>query len=410
MSGRSKSTRCLRAVLIGAAAGVVSASVVAPAAKAQGAPEIVWRHQGHAPGYDVYAVAFSSGGDILASGSEDFDIRLWRSSDGTHIRKIDDHGWVMSVGFSPDGELLASATAGFDMAVRLWRVSDGSLVRTLTVPDVHAQAVAFSPDGAVVASGWSDGNVRLWRVSDGALLRTLTGHAGYVESVVFFADGQTLASCGAWPNGRTVKLWRVSDGSLIRTLEHGRQVHDVAISADENLLASAGSDGLKLWQVSDGTLVRTMPLTPTNAVSFSPDGRVLVSGGGTVRLWRVSDGALLRNYTDATKETYGVRFSIDGVTYAYATRGGWVTVARNPFVGTEECGWLAKIKAKCKDNGATVIGKLAKSLPNSPVTFTLDGKNPIERTTNGRGKAKVKYTEQAPGPHKVASCDLEAGC
>jgi WD40 repeat protein len=136
---------------------------------------------------------------------------------------------VSSVAFSPDGSLLASGSR--DRTIKLWRVADGSLVRTITGHTGEVNSVAFSPDGSLLASGSEDRTVKLWRVADGALLRTLEGHTGSVRSVAFSPDGSLLASAGqecverdSWGNcirwRGTIRLWRVADGSLVRTL-HG---------------------------------------------------------------------------------------------------------------------------------------------------------------------------------------------
>jgi len=74
------------------------------------------------------------------------------------------------------------------------------------------------------------------------------------------------------------------------------------------------------------------------------------------------------------------------------------------------CGPEAVLTAKCKGGGTKVTGSLKKATPDTPVTFTLDGENPVEATTNRKGKAKVKYTGQAPGAHTVGVCALEEGC
>ncbi len=160
----------------------------------------------------------------------------------------------VSVAFSPDRELLASGSS--DSAIRVWRLSDGSL-RTLEGHADSVNSVAFAPDGETLASGSSDGTVWLWRASSGALLRTLEGHVDGVNSVAFAPDGEMLASGSS---DRTVRLWRVSDGALLRTMEgHTDEVQSLAFAPDGETVASASLDGtVRLWQVSDGAPLRTL--------------------------------------------------------------------------------------------------------------------------------------------------------
>jgi serine/threonine protein kinase len=264
----------------------------------------------------VNSVSFSPDGRLLASGSVDKTIKLWRVSDGALVRTLTGHtGDVLSVSFSPDGSLLASGSGYGDRTIKLWRVSDGSLVRTLKGYTSWVRSVSFSPDGRLLASGSNDKTIKLWRVADGLEVRTLTGHTGDVLSVSFSPDGRLLASGS---KDGTIKLWRVADGALVRTLTgHTDWVTSVSFSPDGSLLASGGVDNtIKLWRVSDGSLVRTLTghTDWVNSVSFSPDGRLLASGSvdKTIKLWRVSDGALVRTLTGHTGDVLSVSFSPDG--------------------------------------------------------------------------------------------------
>ena len=114
---------------------------------------------------------------------------------------------VDAVAFAPDGRLIASGNV--DNLVRLWQTATGQLWRTLTGHSSGVTSVAFSPDSALVASGSWDGTVRLWLVQTGATVRTLTGHDNLVSSVAFSPDGTFVAS-GSGDN--TVRLWQVQTG------------------------------------------------------------------------------------------------------------------------------------------------------------------------------------------------------
>jgi serine/threonine protein kinase len=205
------------------------------------------------------------------------------------VRTLKGHtDWVNSVSFSPDGSLLASGS--LDKTIKLWRVADGSLVRTLTGHTDAVTSVSFSPDGSLLASGSLDKTIKLWRVADGLEVRTLTGHTDAVTSVSFSPDGRLLAS-GSWD--KTIKLWRVADGLEVRTLTgHTDLVLSVVFAPDGSLLASGSLDKtIKLWRVVDGSLVRTLTghTERVRSVSFSLDGRLLASGSAddTIKLWQV---------------------------------------------------------------------------------------------------------------------------
>jgi WD40 repeat protein/tRNA A-37 threonylcarbamoyl transferase component Bud32 len=270
----------------------------------------------------VVSIAFSPDGEMLASGMSDDLVHLWRVDDGSHLRTLEGHEshMVYSVAFSPDGTMVASG--GWDETARLWRVSDGTPVHTLDGHDGRVYTVAFSPDGTMLAtgSGYDDYRVRLWRVSDGSLVRVLEGHDDGVKCVAFSRDGMLLASAG---DDRRIILWQVSDGALLRTLGGGARdpdISSVAFSPDTTLLASGG-DGMlvKLWRISDGSIVHSLEHQYVGSVAFSPDGQSLASASETVvNLWRVSDGTLAFTLTAHTDKIGSIALSPDGTVIASA--------------------------------------------------------------------------------------------
>jgi WD40 repeat protein len=162
----------------------------------------------------VRCVNWSRDGKTLASSSEDKTIKLWSAATGEEQATLKEQTQVWSVVFSPDGKTLASASGGVDKngqalpvgEVKLWNVFTKRERATLTGRKSLVNAVAFSPDGKVLASGGEDRLIHLWDVETGLERATLKGHVGAVDSVCFSPDGKTLASYGG---DGTIKLWDV---------------------------------------------------------------------------------------------------------------------------------------------------------------------------------------------------------
>ena len=231
------------------------------------------------------------------------------------------HSPVPSVAFSPDGALLASGSQ--DGTVRVWQVADDQRfgqapLHTLKVSTGGQEAgyshdVAFSPDGTVLAFGLPDGSVRLWQMSDGALLHTLEGQSGKVCSLAFSPNGRVLAA-GTWDG--PINLWRATDGTLLRTMEgHTGGVVSMVFSPDGTTLASTSLDGpTKLWDTTNATLIHELE-TPAASIAFSPDGSMLATAGAADdqrRLWSTDDWKPTQKLESARGGMGNVDFSPDG--------------------------------------------------------------------------------------------------
>lgn len=261
----------------------------------------------------VTRVSFSPDGQLLASGSES-GTRLWKL-DGTLLKTFtgSQDSRIPDVSFSPDGQTIAAA--GNDGKVRLWK-PDGTLIKVLSQVGA-VRAVAFSPDGQLLASG-GDAEARLWK-ADGTPLAKLPG-VGIVWTVAFSPDSQLLALAGS---DQTVALL-TREGKRLRTFKgHNDFITSVSFSPDGRTIASASIDGvLKLWTLAGQVIFsRTGHAKAIYGVAFRPDGKLLAtaSADNTIKLWK-PDGTIVANLYGHRGLVNGVKFSPDGKTLASASQ------------------------------------------------------------------------------------------
>ena len=256
--------------------------------------------QGHT--HAITRLAFSPDVQTLASSSLDQTIRLWVLVDHASLPDLSQPRHILpelaeQLAFSPDGALLAS---GSFHHLSLWVVATGELRQRLTGHTGRISALAFSPDGATLASAGYDQTIQLWNVQTGQAEQKLYGQARAVELVQFSPDGATLVSSHY---DHTVHLW-ARDGRHLQTL-YGHQdvVRHMACSprpvGSRRLLATGGNDQvIQVWDMRSGehrfNLRRHASAVQTLAFSLSPAGArtVLASGGGdtVICLWDVDTG------------------------------------------------------------------------------------------------------------------------
>jgi WD40 repeat protein len=209
----------------------------------------------------VRALAFNAKGDRLASASLDTTFVIWDTDRGEKVLSQKAAHPLLSVAFDPAGDhVLAGGENG---VLQRWPLHGDGPPHNLGKPEwgQHANGVrylAFSRDGAFLATAGSDAIVWLWDARTYRPLEKLVGHVGTVTAVAFSPDGRRLASAGM---DGTVKIWDTTSfqevGAVARRPEvlslGGQYASALALAFDSagHLLASAHRDeAVRLW---DGT-------------------------------------------------------------------------------------------------------------------------------------------------------------
>jgi len=235
----------------------------------------------------------------VASGSEGGSIIIHSTSSNKVEFRADNvfARCVTGLCYLPNGSLVACGGDGPEGDGLKVLSPSLELVQTLVGHDGPVGCVTVSPSGSHIASGDDDGKVMIWSESgeggEWARVQVLEGHTSWVNAVCFSPDGKQLATGGG---DRSIKTYSFNEGNAIlaHTLEgHTYIVNSLSFSPDCKLLCSGSSDkSIKFWNPADGSLVKSIDQAHTShvfSVSYSPNGRVLVSAGGypdkTMKIW-----------------------------------------------------------------------------------------------------------------------------
>jgi WD40 repeat protein len=311
------------------------------------APDVPGPHEGA-----VQAVAFGKGGQVLVASAlgtnfgrgEMLRLRSWDENGATDLSPRGGHlALVSALAFSPDGKLLASGSV--DGTTLVWDMTTGKLRWDLGKGESWRHALAFSPDGKTLAVDNSR-SVRLFDLKTGALLREIPVKGdGWVLALAFSPDGKRLATGtrshqDGGPLG--LQLWDVASGKKLRESPlagYSGAVWSMTFSPDGGLLAPGGSGKtVPLWDVASGKVAQTLAGHEQGvyALAFREDGQVAAttSTDGTVRVWEVRTGKTLK-----TLGAPGLPAFRPG-TQSLATTGvdvkGILVRLRDPLTGAEQ--------------------------------------------------------------------------
>lgn len=252
-------------------------------------------------GKELNRVALSQNLRFAALSGHEMPVSVLDCDSGKILRAFEGGSGSGPLALSADGsKVAASPKRG---GIEVWEAAAGARLLQAKIPN-DAYALAFSPDGKRVAVGtglqtsaWlpeGKGTVHVFDLDTGKEFLKIEKRDDDIHALAFSPDGQLLAT-GA--EGRTVRLWDIASGKELVELQRKRPseggypqfVTSLAFSPDGRLLAGGDGSALRIWEVSSGAevLARLALRGWVTALGFSPEGRMLAAGiaDGTVVLW-----------------------------------------------------------------------------------------------------------------------------
>ena len=276
---------------------------------------------------EANALALTPDGEVLASGHDDGEIRLWEigGKDGPPtqllLRVLEGHErMIASVGltFDPQGRWLASAS--YDDTARLWDWQSGKTKHILRAHNSDVHGVTFSPNGQWLASSSADQSIILWDTETGHDICRLKGHQNMVFGLQFIND-QLLASAS---RDNTVRLWDIETGVTRRVLQgHTASVGGLALDENDgqSWLYSNSNDGtVKQWRADLPEQWLVDLQSDPASIAISPNGKLTIIGfnDGSLCVYSLNKKPeLLHEYSEAsTDRLMRLTFNSDGTKLA----------------------------------------------------------------------------------------------
>lgn len=235
---------------------------------------------------DIVSLAVSQDGQWIATGGEDKQFAIFKSVDGTEVKRISQHeDWVSAMDFSRDSKLFA--TGSYDKSVKVWEVGTWELLKTIDESSAWVTALSFSEDGSILGIGNEKDECIFYSMEYGRRVLLIDDFRNKIQSLEFSIDGKMMVASSEYENN--IKIWDVttlgispvfniqdesdvdppaiyiSSPSNIRNekLRYFNDILDIkGVVIDDAGVMSLKINGQKIKIKENGNFVFRIPLTP----------------------------------------------------------------------------------------------------------------------------------------------------
>lgn len=363
---------------------------------------VVTRLNGYFPGVNPQTLTFSPDGKLLAAADKGA-VSLWRTNDWHLSHRLESKvgNYVIAMAFSPDGQTLASS---FNFNVSFWDVTTGREKQPAHARSpalVRGHLLAFSPDGQTLAVA-IDNEIQLWNTQMRSRIGNFTGK---MNSMASLAWSRRWLAAGNWRGD--LKIWDLETSQEVNIKAHPTFLFALTFSPDGNTLVTGGGDQkIYFWDVASLKPQGSGSATPQSssglrkiatrqghlhevwAVAFSPDGKTLVSGGkdGTARFW---SGVSKADESLLPEARLALRFSDDGSRLLTMNRDWTLS------------GWDIRSRHKLR----TI--DLGLSTNATPVALSSNGETLAVGRMNGTVELWNLETRQRISIHRIARGEIQ---
>ena len=347
-------------------------------------------------GTPVAALEFNPDGRLLVSGGFDGAVRLWEVATRRPAPQVMPRhdGQVIGVAISSDGRYIASVsyvnnfedTSSRSSQLRVTELDTGRPIVDVTESGYGALSVAMSPDGKRLAVGADDQTIRVHDAETGALVgKPITGRSGRASVVAYAAAGTRIVSNG----GSALHEWSADpDRSTGKSLDIFALFGPTAVSPDGKIMATRDEDesNIALWNVDSGARIRTITTGHSGhvtALAWRPDGQAIASSGDgdkSVRIWSTESGARIGSPLDGpASRTIVLTFSADSNRIVAGTLDGsaWLwDLAQDPARRQQLTGNVGAVTIA----GFSADGR--RVLAGAQSHFESGDSTALEKTTN----------------------------